>query len=171
MSAQLSRTYGHLRNGFDRTASPAAAQRAIQGSGDPRVHAPWWGINGRGGAGTQLEREHAEQVGDRRGTCVVPQDQAQDKPKTEPPLRKAPMPGPTFVPLALPAATVEGDIRIELQRGGTTVAVVWHCQCCSRLRRLAERLASMIRVEAVWLCVEPLDMRAGTDATAYSGHP
>ncbi|MGV3679860.1 MAG: transposase [Acidovorax sp.] len=47
------------------------------------------------------------------------------KPKGEPPLREAPMPGPTFVPLALPAASVEGDIRIELQRAGTTVTVVW----------------------------------------------
>jgi len=36
----------------------------------------------------------------------------------------------------------------------------------------------MIRIEAVWLCVEPMDMRAGTDTTlarvvrvfgAYSG--
>lgn len=47
------------------------------------------------------------------------------KPKAEPPLREAPMPGPTFVLLALPAASVEGDIRIELQRAGTTVTVVW----------------------------------------------
>ena len=35
------------------------------------------------------------------------------------------MPAPTFVPLALPAQTVEGEIRIELQRGGTTVTLVW----------------------------------------------
>ncbi|WP_436317562.1 hypothetical protein [Variovorax sp. LjRoot84] len=35
------------------------------------------------------------------------------------------MPGPTFVPLALPAPTIEGDIRIELQRSGTTVTLVW----------------------------------------------
>lgn len=32
---------------------------------------------------------------------------------------------PTFVPLALPAASVEGDIRIELQRAGTTVKIAW----------------------------------------------
>jgi transposase len=31
------------------------------------------------------------------------------------------------------------------------------------MRRLAERLASMIRIEAVWLSTEPMDMRAGTD--------
>ncbi len=37
----------------------------------------------------------------------------------------APMPAPTFVPLALPAPVVEGEIRIELQRAGTTVKIVW----------------------------------------------
>lgn len=36
-----------------------------------------------------------------------------------------PMPAPTFVPLALPAPVVEGEIRIELQRAGTTVKIVW----------------------------------------------
>jgi transposase-like protein len=35
------------------------------------------------------------------------------------------MPAPTFVPLALPAPTVESEIRIKLQRGGTTVTLVW----------------------------------------------
>ena len=32
---------------------------------------------------------------------------------------------PAFVPLALPAPAVEGEIRIELQRAGTTVKIVW----------------------------------------------
>lgn len=32
---------------------------------------------------------------------------------------------PSFVPLALPAAAVESEIRIELQRAGTTVKIVW----------------------------------------------
>jgi transposase-like protein len=32
---------------------------------------------------------------------------------------------PSFVPLALPAPAVDGDIRIELQRAGTTVKIVW----------------------------------------------
>ena len=39
----------------------------------------------------------------------------------EPPV----MPAPTFIPLALPAATVDGEIRIELQRVGTTIKMVW----------------------------------------------
>src|SRR5689334_8091926 len=32
---------------------------------------------------------------------------------------------PSFVPLALPAPEIEGEIRIELQRAGTTVKIVW----------------------------------------------
>ena len=32
---------------------------------------------------------------------------------------------PTFVPLALSAPSVQGDIRIELQRAGTTVSITW----------------------------------------------
>ena len=30
---------------------------------------------------------------------------------------------------------------------------------------MAQRLAAMIRVDAVWLCTEPMDMRAGTETT------
>src|SRR6185437_14891382 len=32
-----------------------------------------------------------------------------------------------------------------------------------RLRRVAARLAAVIRIEAIWLATEPLDMRAGTE--------
>ena len=46
------------------------------------------------------------------------------KPKVAP-VQDAPVPSSTFVPLALAAPTVAGDIRIELQRGGTTVTLVW----------------------------------------------
>ena len=42
-------------------------------------------------------------------------------PEPEPPS----MPPPTFIPLALPAPTVEGEIRIELQRAGTVIKLVW----------------------------------------------
>ena len=31
------------------------------------------------------------------------------------------------------------------------------------MRRLAARVAEMIRIDAVWLATEPMDMRAGTD--------
>lgn len=42
-------------------------------------------------------------------------------PEPEPPS----MPPPTFIPLALPAPTVDGEIRIELQRAGTIIKLVW----------------------------------------------
>ena len=42
-----------------------------------------------------------------------------------PPPESPPMPAPTFVPLALPAPVVDGEIRLELQRAGTTVKIVW----------------------------------------------
>ena len=32
-----------------------------------------------------------------------------------------------------------------------------------RLRRLAARVVAVIRIDAVWLATEPMDMRAGTD--------
>lgn len=35
------------------------------------------------------------------------------------------MPAPTFVPLALSGPVVDGEIRIGLQRAGTTVKIVW----------------------------------------------
>lgn len=59
-----------------------------------------------------------------------------------PTLRVAPhevqTPAPTFIPLALRAPAVEGDIRIELQRSGTTVNIVWPvaaaAECAAWLR-------------------------------------
>ena len=42
-------------------------------------------------------------------------------PAPEPPT----IPQPTFIPLALPAPMVDGEIHIELQRSGTTIKVVW----------------------------------------------
>ncbi len=38
---------------------------------------------------------------------------------------EVPLPGSTFIQLALTAPAVEGDIRIEVHRAGTTVNVVW----------------------------------------------
>lgn len=42
-------------------------------------------------------------------------------PEPEPPS----MPPPTFIRLALPAPTVDGEIRIELHRAGTVIKLVW----------------------------------------------
>ena len=55
---------------------------------------------------------------------------AEHKIMTPPPIAAAepeppPMPPPTFIPLALPAPTVDGEIRIELQRAGTVIKLVW----------------------------------------------
>lgn len=46
-------------------------------------------------------------------------------PKAPMPEEERPPPGPTFIPLALTAPPVDGEIRIELQRAGTTVNIVW----------------------------------------------
>lgn len=43
------------------------------------------------------------------------------KPLPDPP----PVPPAQFVPLALPAPAIDGEIRIELHRTGTTVKIVW----------------------------------------------
>ncbi|PRD67497.1 IS66 family insertion sequence hypothetical protein [Malikia spinosa] len=37
-------------------------------------------------------------------------------------------------------------------------------ECCRAMRDLAAGVAAVIRVDAVWLASEPLDMRAGTDS-------
>ena len=47
-------------------------------------------------------------------------------PRTAKPLPELPPAAPAqFVPLALPAPKIEGEIRIELHRAGTTVQIVW----------------------------------------------
>ena len=44
---------------------------------------------------------------------------------------ESPTPAPSFVPLALKSEVVEGDIRIELQRAGTTVKIAWPAAAAS----------------------------------------
>ena len=45
---------------------------------------------------------------------------------------------PAFIPLALPAPAVDGEIQIELQRAGTTVKIAWPAgaarECAAWLR-------------------------------------
>lgn len=52
--------------------------------------------------------------------------------------RPPPQAPPTFIPLALKAQPVEGDIRIELHRSSTTVHIVWPAaaaaECAAWLR-------------------------------------
>ncbi|WP_083438250.1 transposase [Caldimonas brevitalea] len=58
--------------------------------------------------------------------------------KVEPPQLDRPQVSPAFVPLALTAPVAEGEIRIELQRTGTTVNIVWPAaaarECAAWLR-------------------------------------
>ncbi len=44
---------------------------------------------------------------------------------------EAALPAPTFVPLAIKADPVSGDIHIELQRNGTTVKIAWPAAAAS----------------------------------------
>lgn len=59
-----------------------------------------------------------------RKWVIDPEGALPPRPKVIPPAEDIPEPMPTFVPLALPAPALEGDIRIELQRAGTTVVLV-----------------------------------------------
>ena len=65
-----------------------------------------------------------------------------------------------FVPVTLddaapgPAPHAQPDIRVEVQRANSAIVVKWP---------LAARVVAMIRIDAVWLATEPMDMSAGTD--------
>lgn len=67
----------------------------------------------------------AEQAGTRMPPVVAAPEQVR-------------LPPPSFIPLALKAPPVDGDIRIELHRSGTTVNVVWPAaaaaECAAWLR-------------------------------------
>ncbi|MEO7853953.1 MAG: transposase [Rubrivivax sp.] len=60
----------------------------------------------------------AEQAGHPRSAVVTAPQEAQ-------------LPPPGFIPLAFKAPPVEGNIRIELHRAGTTVNVVWPAAAAS----------------------------------------
>lgn len=75
-----------------------------------------------------------------------------------------PTPPAAFVPVRLPGPPAPvADIRIELRRGAMAVNVSWPVGGGGRLRRLATGSRAMIRIEAAWLAVDPMDMRAGAD--------
>ena len=70
-----------------------------------------------------------------------------------------------FVPVELPRPSVETaqEIVIELRRGATAGEGELAARGSGGLQCLAARVAAVIRIDAVWLAVEPLDMRAGTE--------
>jgi transposase len=56
----------------------------------------------------------------------------------------------------MPTNPAEGTIRIKVRRRGGTVSIEWPASA-------AHECALLIRVDAAWFAIEPLDMRAGTD--------
>ncbi len=70
---------------------------------------------------------------------VIDAEQASPRAPTLPaPPQEVQTAAPMFIPLALSTPPVEGDIRIELQRSGTTVNIVWPAaaaaECAAWLR-------------------------------------
>jgi transposase len=61
-------------------------------------------------------------------------------PASLPPSTSSPPPALTFIPLQLPAPNPQADIRIELQRSGVSVSVVWPvsaaAECVTWLREM-----------------------------------
>ena len=72
----------------------------------------------------------------------------------------SPSPSPDFVPLDL--NTSGADIRIELRKGDQLITLHWPLSAAAQ--RVAG-LAAVIRIDAAWLAVKPMDMRAGPDTT------
>ena len=60
-----------------------------------------------------------------------------------------------------PASPVQ-PTSTSSSRGATTIAMRWPAPR-RRLRDLAARDAALIRIDAMWLAAEPVDMRAGAD--------
>ena len=61
----------------------------------------------------------------------------------------------------------EAVIHVELSRGALHLIVRWPTFGCRRLRGLAARAglgsAQVIRIDRLWLCTAPMDMRAGAE--------
>ena len=66
-----------------------------------------------------------------------------------------------FVPVQL-SPSVDPPSAWNCAKGAATVTVIGH-RLGRHLRCLAARVAQVIRVDALWLSVAPLDMRAGMD--------
>jgi transposase len=71
--------------------------------------------------------------------------------------------GEGFVPVPLPSNPAEGAIRIEVRRRGATVSVEWPASAAHECALLLRELMKVIRVDAAWFAVEPLDIRADVD--------
>ncbi|CAB3809310.1 hypothetical protein LMG28138_06094 [Pararobbsia alpina] len=90
---------------------------------------------------------------------------AQEERSAAPALSGATIPAAEFVPLQLcdaKSSEVSQDIVVELRRGASGHVALAR-ERCWRVRAMAAGMAQMIRIEAMWLATEPLDMRAGAD--------
>ena len=67
------------------------------------------------------------------------------------------------MPVGLPASPTEGTIRIVVRRKGSRREHRVASVSGARMRADAARAREVIRVDAAWFAVEPLDMRAGVD--------
>jgi transposase len=68
-----------------------------------------------------------------------------------------------FVSLTLaPDSTVVNDIHLELRRGAIAVNVTWPLSASGQCAALTARALQVIRVDALWLAVESLDMTSSS---------
>ena len=66
-------------------------------------------------------------------------------------------------PVPLPAAADESLIQIELRKGAKRLSLQLAGVACTGVRAAAAGTHEVIRIDAAWIAVEPLDMRAGVD--------
>jgi hypothetical protein len=112
----------------------------------------------------RTRRRHAPELRE-RSSQALSSDRAVPALAGDQPATSAP---PAFPPLALPALAVPSsadEIRNELQLGANPIKVA--CPACRGGRRcgMATRVAAVIRVDAVWMAAQPLDMRLSAEAT------
>ena len=116
-------------------------------------------VDCRGGVGSRREREHAATAGcGRRNAGTAPIAIQADGTATG--VAEAPE---SFVPVPLPASPPTRLIRIEVRRKSRRVSIEWPASAARRVRGAAARAHEVIRVDAAWFAIEPLDMRAGVD--------
>ena len=147
---------------FTGTASTPAPWRRIQGPGHSSLPASWR-ISRVSGTGQWLERQHAQALGDRGWAGWSCGGQAPGR-------RRRRRCGSSRRPAWLRSRANADACRVgaarHLHRAHTRADDDRHALAgspCRHLRELPARDAEVIRIDAVWLAVEPVDMRAGAD--------
>ncbi len=80
-----------------------------------------------------------------------------------------PLYAPKPAALPGPSVTTAEAIRFVFRRGGLGVIATWPVSAAARLRSLAARGVGKIRVDALWLCTKPVDMRYGAERLLRGG--